>query len=160
YTDPVGASESVQRDGNGNPTVVTDRKGQRTEITRGAGDRVTQVVYKRADGTVESTVTYTYSPTTDLLTGISGTAAPGGSSFQYNSLDEVPSLTGPEGVTQYVYDDLGRLTSVQAPGQAAIQVGYDAYGRLASVQKGTQTLTYQWDNTTGRLASVTRPNGI
>src|SRR5262249_26285743 len=76
-TDPVNATETVTRDLNGNPTVIVDRKGQRTEITRGTGDRVTQVVYKRADGTVESTVTYTYSGSTDLLTSISDTAGPG-----------------------------------------------------------------------------------
>src|SRR5262249_30525339 len=136
-TDPVNATETVTRDPNGNPTVIVDRKGQRTEITRGVGDRVTQVVYKRADGTVESTVTYTYSGSTDLLTSISDTAGPG-YSFTYNSLDQPATLTGPEGVTTLGYDTYDRLASAQAPGQAAVQYAYDAYGRLASVQQGSQ----------------------
>src|SRR5207245_2076030 len=160
WTDPASATATVTRDGNGNVSVSVDRKGQRVEITRGAGDRITQVVYKRANGTVESTVTYSYDPNTDLLSSISDSAAPGPVSFLYNSLDECTQISGPEGSTVFTYDNLGRLGSAQAPGQTPVLYGYDSYGRLASISKGTQALTYQWDNPTGRLISITRPHGI
>jgi RHS repeat-associated protein len=158
-TDLAGATESVIRDGNSNPTQITDRKGQKTVITYTTGDRVSQIVYKRADGTTESTVTYSYDPTTDLLASISDTAGPG-YSLQYNYLDEVTYITGPEGTTTLGYDNLGRLTSATVPGQAAITYGYDTYGRLSTLTKGSQTLTYSYDSTTGRVSSITRPNGI
>jgi RHS repeat-associated protein len=158
-TDPAGATETVTRDANGNPIVTVDRKGQREQISYGSGDRVQQVVFKRPDGSIESTLTYNYDPNTDLLVSISDSAGPG-CSYTYNSLDEVTAISGPEGITGFLYDDLGRLTSAQAPGQAAVEYFYDLYGRLSSVRKGADTLTYQWDNSTGRLSSVTRPNGI
>jgi RHS repeat-associated protein len=156
--DPAGDTETVQRDANGNAVVTTDRNGQRTETTLGPGDRTEQVIYRRADGTVESTLAYHYDPATDLLARIEDSAGPG-YSFQYNALDQPVSMSGPEGVTTWSHDNLGRLISAQAPGQEALQYVYDSYGRLAAVSQGDQTVAYSYDSA-GRLSSIQRPNGV
>jgi len=157
-TDPAGATETVSRTASGLPLVITDRKGQRVEVRYGPGKRVEQVVYRRADGTIESTVTYSYDPNTDLLVSIDDTAGPD-YSFTYNALDQLTSITGPEGVTTYQYVSLGRPTAVHVPGLPAVTYTYDAFGRLASVSQGAETVSYAYDSA-GRLATVTRPNGV
>jgi RHS repeat-associated protein len=158
WQDPAGASGSIVRDGNGNARVITDRKGQKCEITLGPGDRVQQVLYRRADGTVESTIDYAYSPTTDLLVSITDSAGPD-YSFLYNSLDQVTQISGPEGATTVTRDDLGRVTQVQAPGQSAVVYERDTYGRLYRVTKGTEWVQYGFD-AAGRVSTISRSNGI
>lgn len=157
-TDPAGAVASMTRDGNGNPLVLMRRTGEKVEATYGPMDRLAQVLYRKADGTVESTVTYSYDPATDLLSSIVDSVGPD-YSFSYNSLDQVIAISGPEGVTSVTRDDLGRVTQVQAPGQTAIQYGRDSFGRLTSITKGPAVVQFGYDSA-GRRSSITLPNGI
>jgi YD repeat-containing protein len=75
-TDPAGATDSAARDGNGNVRVFTDRKGQRTEVTLGAGDRPTGVVFKWANDTVKSTLAFSRDPAPTCWSGSPTATAP------------------------------------------------------------------------------------
>jgi YD repeat-containing protein len=114
---------------------VVDGKGQRRTFTYDARDRVTKVEFRRADGTVESTVTYSY-----------------------DAVGNLSSRTDPLGTTIYVYDERNLLKEERFPGTTSNFYSYDAVGNLASFSNAGGTTTYLHD-ADNLPTELTAPNG-
>ena len=147
-SDQSGVIESYVYDGDGRLSKVLDGSGDllvaytyddlgrismesfgnRTKTLYGydADDDVTSITNLSDDGTVSSSLTYTYDASGDVLT----------------STDQSGN------VTSYAYDPLGQLTRVTLPGGRTIQYTYDADGNRTSVvdSSGTETATYAVNN--------------
>jgi RHS repeat-associated protein len=159
---PLNQVASATFDLNSNPVTQTDRLGQKTEYSYGTGDRLTGVTFRRADNSVESTVTLAYNGTTHLLESITDSAfgSSGGTySWTYDSLDRSTGRTGPQGSTTFTLDDLGRRTGLQVTGQGAISYGYDLTHNLTAITQNGLTATLEYDEL-GRLKKRTLPNGV
>ena len=157
-TDPLLNPESFAYDGQGNLRFATDRKGQVIEFQYDAANRLSfkimqpgtadefarSIGYDAVNNVTsvvdpDSSLTMTYDDGSRLLS-----AATTGAPFQpavtvaYTYDLNGNRLTmddGVLGITDYVPDLLNRLTSITAPGQAAITLGYDALGRRTGVTR-------------------------
>ena len=176
-TDPLLNPESFAYDGQGNLRFITDRKGQVIEFQYDAENRVTAKImqpgtpdqvlrstgYDAVDNIIsvvdpDSSLTLTYDGARRLLS-----AATTGAPFQPAvTVAYIYDLNGNRltmddgvlGITSYLPDALDRLTSITAPGQAAITFGYDALGRRRSVTRPNgvdSTLLY---DPVSRLTSI------
>ncbi len=150
--------ESFAYDGQGNLRFITDRKGQVIEFQYDAANRVTAKIMQ--PGTPDevlrtvgydavNNVTSVVDPDSSLTMTFDGarrllSTATTGAPFQpavtvaYTYDLNGNRLTmddGVLGITDYVPDLLNRLTSITAPGQAAITLGYDALGRRTGVTR-------------------------
>jgi len=67
-------------------------------------------------------------------------------------------VPGVQAVTQFFYDNQGRLTQVIYPDMTVVTRGYDALGQLTSVNDGVGTTTNTYDNL-GRLTTVSNAFG-
>ncbi len=80
--------------------------------------------------------------------------------YSYDELDRVSSITDPFGMTVgYTYDPNGKRTSTKYPGNRPVFYYYDDLNRLTRVEDwGGVSTTYQYDNA-GRLTGQTMGNG-
>lgn len=120
-------------DAAGNILTSTDAKGQVTSYTYDALNRVASITYQ--GGVVH---TYQYDQGT-------------------NGKGRLTQITEPNSVTQYGYDQKGRLTAETRTINAVAYTtgyGYDGFGRLASITYPSgRTVTYTLDSL-GRIQSI------
>ncbi|MBL8816279.1 MAG: hypothetical protein JNL58_09630 [Planctomyces sp.] len=182
-TDPTGAATNYQYDAPGNMTQIMypngnvrtglyDSRGNLIVEISAAGQRIDNtynnkdlLVRRRfADGT---SVFNTYDTRRNLVSASMRDAADndvGTTSFTYDSLDRVLSVTYPNGTSlNFTYDAAGRRTSATDHNGALISYHYDSFGRLAEVLSdsgsgATSVILYQYDSL-GRLQTETRGNG-
>jgi YD repeat-containing protein len=78
--------------------------------------------------------------------------------WTFNAEGAVASKTDPRNITtSYGYDAVGRLTSVTFPG-GSNSYAYDDAGRRTSMRDATGTTTWGYDNA-NRTTSVAQPAG-
>src|SRR5262249_736321 len=128
---PFGGNTSTalhwhyEYDGNNNPTVVVDAKGQRMDMTYDYLDRLQRTTYSLAsDPNVDFqplTVSYSYDDNGNLISNtevkhVGGTSVSEISTRRYDHLDRMVSSTNYDNKTiTYVYDVQGNRTSVTDP---------------------------------------------
>jgi YD repeat-containing protein len=188
-------------------TYTYDRAGNRTSITDARGITTQTFAYDAADRLISTTdalnqtTGYRYDRGNRMVEVIDPRGASYNRTINHDALDRTrqissPSLSAPiemtytgvgwrtqmtdaTGTTTFDHDNLGRITSVQAPGTGTIRYGYTARGQRiglsypsgASVSYtytpdgqlesvgGDVSVSYGYD-LAGRLASVTRANGV
>ncbi|MDU0288974.1 RHS repeat-associated core domain-containing protein [Saccharothrix longispora] len=175
-TDPSGNNLSREYDDAGNLLKVRSDALDVDVATFGYNDPNGTVSY-RVDGKGEHT-DFTYD-TAGNLTEVAPPAPAGATSYTYDSLSRITSVTDGNGVRlDYGYDALDRVTSVKH-GATVLQANdYDANGNLTKTQtptatrtfthdprnalvetrKGAETITYQRD-AVGNLVALTTPSG-
>ncbi|HKT00837.1 MAG TPA: pre-peptidase C-terminal domain-containing protein [Rugosimonospora sp.] len=154
-TDPLGRTSRQSYDHVGRVVSATDAAGNTTVTRYDALGRVSFVGYGAGPGgTYQSTLTYAYDDQ-DRVTGVTDSTA-GTVSLGYNDLDEVTSVTTPQGTIGYGYDALGRESSLTVPGQAPVSYNYDKTGLLSSLSQGSTVVSWQRD-AAGRTTAVQRP---
>jgi RHS repeat-associated protein len=156
-TDPLSHAEAYSYDVNDNLTSRTDRKNQQRILSYDALNRLTQVQYKTASGTTESTVGYTYDAGNRATTINDSTA--GAITRAYDGLNRLTSEATASGSIGYQYDAANRRTQMTVSGQSALTYGYDAADRLTGITQGSSTVTLAYDNA-NRRSTLTLPNGI
>lgn len=144
YPSPLGDA-TITYDTVGRIATATDGKGQKTEYAYDKIDRATQLTFRKADNSIESTTSYAYDGNSNIT---SMTDATGTTSYQYDKLDRLTKETLPGSVvtdwtydgvnlismtrssetTSYGYDKLNRLTSLTEPSSSVITFGYDDDG--------------------------------
>jgi len=142
----------------GNTVTVTDQAGKaRKSVTDTLGRLTT--VYEDPSGLNYST-SYNYDVLDNLTTVSQGVQA---RTFVYDSLKRLTSANNPEsGTMNYQYDANSNLTSKTDARSITATYTYDALNRALtrSYSDGTPTVTYAYDSTSiangkGRLACVT-----
>lgn len=141
----------------GNTVTVTDQAGKKRKSVNDGLGRLTQV-YEDPTG-LNYLTSYSYDVLDNLTSVSQGVQT---RTFVYDSLKRLTSATNPEsGTVTYAYDDNGNLsTKTDARSIVATHV-YDALNRVTSrsYSDGTPTVTYAYDtagitNSKGRLTSV------
>ena len=155
---PLLQSAFYTWDPSGNLLSWTDRLNQKGEYTYDALNRQTNATFRKADGSVESTLTLSYNPTTRLLERMTDSQF-GAYSWTYDNIDQVIGQNGPNGSLAFTLDVLGRRTGLQVTGQAAIAYGYDASGNMTSINQGTNAYSFGYDPLS-RLTERRLPNGV
>ena len=176
-TDPLGRSETFAYDGNGNLISSTDRNNQTIEFQY---DAVNQLIQKTllpgmpdealtrfgydSVGNLasvvdpDSSLTMTYDQLA-RLGSISTTGSPNQPDvtldYTYDKNGNRLTMTGPHGQTEYVYDDLNRLTHLTNPSVQTVNFDYDALGRRTqmSLPNGVTT-SYTYDAVSQLLSLV------
>lgn len=87
-----------------------------------------------------------------------------GTTYVYDTLNRLQTLTSPQGAFGFSYDALSRRTQLTRPNSVTTTYGYDPLSRLLSVlhKLGTTTLdgaTYTVDNAGNRLSRTPQPSG-
>jgi RHS repeat-associated protein len=150
---------------NANATTVTDQAGKvRRSITDGLARlaRVDEPDASGALGSIASPIqatSYAYDALDNLTTVSQGVQT---RTFVYSSLKRLTSATNPEsGTISYGYDNNGNLTSKVDARSITTTFVYDLLNRATSrsYSDGTPTVTYTYDatgvsNSKGRLTSV------
>jgi hypothetical protein len=103
-----------------------------------AANRPLTKTFKRADGSTESTVTYSYDGTTHLLSSVNDSLF-GTTTWTYDTLDRPYLEAGPNGTLTYTLNPaINRREGLQAASQSAISYGFDANDNVVSIaQNGT-----------------------
>jgi YD repeat-containing protein len=151
-TDPLLRPESYGYDGNGNPTALTDRKGQQANRLYDALDRLTQVSYQ--DGSTTSFTWDAGNRLTQIVDSLAGTIIRG-----YDMLDRLIQEVTAQGTVSYTYDAAGRRTSLTVLGQPTLSYTYDSADRLTQITQGAATVTLAYDPA-GRRTSLSLPKGV
>jgi len=75
---------------------------------------------------------------------------------------QVATVTSPEGMIQYAYQDDGSLASIKTSAGYDVAYTYDTRGNIKTVSGSSVggTVTYTYDGKTGRKTQVARPNGV
>ena len=150
-------SAAVTSSYSGNTVTVTDQAGkQRQSVADGLGRLTT--VYEDPSGLNYQT-SYSYDTLDNLTTVSQGSQT---RTFVYDSLKRLTSATNPEsGTISYAYDANGNLTSKTDARSITTTFAYDALNRATSrsYSDGTPTVSYNYDssgisNGKGRLAAV------
>jgi RHS repeat-associated protein len=130
YGSALAASEQRSYDEKGNLLTVIDADGNVIDYTHDVLDRVETIS----------------SSAGDLL-------------YVYNATGELVEMTDPQGITEFAYDALKRLTKVTDHNQRTVQYGYDNIGNVKRIVYPDTTLVeYAYDQES-RLLSVTEPDG-
>jgi RHS repeat-associated protein len=156
--DPMGNTTKFAYDEYGQLNYTLTPEGQQAHVVYDYANfgRPKNASYRSSDGTLESTVTYTYNDK-DQLEKIVDTKA-GTQSFTYDAYDRLESTTGPTGTVEYGHDILDRLTTMKAAG-VTTTYGYDKSSILTSVKTGDDVVSFELDKV-GRERVATMPGGI
>jgi len=141
--DALGHATLLAYDGNGNRVATTDANGIVTRFEYDALNRLTAVAenYQAAAGSDAQTnvrTEYTYDENGNRL-----------------SLRDANGHT-----TNFIYDELNRLTRETDPLNHNTQYGYDPVGnRIQTIDANGNTITYQYDDA-NQLTQITYPDQI
>ena len=134
-------------DSHGRVLSVTDPQGGSVSFTYAEGSQPV-----RAVNALGGTVTYTYD---EIGRRISVETATGKTVYEYNSKDQITSITAPDGgVTKFLYDAVGNLTKLVLPEQVEEAV---AEGLSMEEAKG---YTYTYDSMDRLIASATPEEAV
>jgi RHS repeat-associated protein len=174
-TNPLAQVTTYEFDQNDNLKTVIEATGRRREYTWGAGDRLTQALFKTATGAQESKYTIEYWPyntaSTDLVKKVeernNANELRRSYEYTYDNIDRLSAETRTEVATEgtytwtntHGYDDADRRTSVQLPNQGLITYGYNATDDVISITQNGLTTTFDID-ALGRTWRRTMPNGV
>lgn len=150
-TDPVTGTTTFEYtlDTDRIPSLITDEQDHETVQVVTDGLLMSRT---DADG-VWTTFTYTTLRQVDLVT-----TAAGVTDYDYDDAGRVEKITAPGGrVTEYDYDDAGRLLRMLAPDLGETINTYDDAGRLLTSEDPTDAVTTYTYNTKGQLETVARP---
>lgn len=156
-TDPLQRKVTDTYDNAGRILTVTDRRGKVTQFTYDTLGRRQTVKYGVVGSSSESSVTYAYEPSTNLIQTLTDSGA-GTITYGYDSLDHLNSYATPQGTISYIYDNAGRRTNMTVQGQPQITYTYDNANRLTQVTQGSSNTIIGYDNAS-RRTSLTLPNG-
>ena len=171
-TDPLGNTTYYSYDTEGNTIAATDANGNTTRYTYDSLNKLTQVttpslnatsfVYDAAGNRIsvtdanENTIKYTY----DEANRLAGITYPDSSqaSFICDATGKRISMTDNQGTTDYRYDDLNQLITVDGPeADDTVTYTYDNAGnRITMTDQNNGVTTYQYD-ALNRLVSITNP---
>ncbi|HXD31420.1 MAG TPA: DUF6531 domain-containing protein [Pyrinomonadaceae bacterium] len=150
---PLGHLSSSSYDEVGNRIAQTDAKGQLTRYTYDSANRL-------------STITYQDNSTVQLTRDANGNVtrmvdSMGTSNYVYDELNRVTSATDPFGKTiGYQYDENGNITKLTYPDGKQVSYQHDANNRMSSLSDWAgKTTSFQYD-ATNLLTKVTYPNGV
>jgi len=142
---------TIEYDSAGNAWKVTDPNGREDRMYYDAAGRVVETILNYEDGSFNSSY-----PDEDVI-----------SSTDYNSAGQLWKQTDPLGnVTEYVYDDWGRLQQLIAPDpdgggaqtSPVTEYEYDFLGRVVTVTDPLDNATaYEYDGL-GRQTKITQPD--
>ena len=132
----------------------TDAEGFTTALSYDAADRLTLVDYPAPDADVR----FSYDEAGNRLGMTDGV---GSTSWAYDALDRVTSVTDPfGGVVGYGYDPAGNRVSLIYPDGKTVFYGYDPADRLIQIADWASTqMAYSYD-AADRLTTVSLPNGL
>jgi RHS repeat-associated protein len=155
-TTPDGAQVNTVY--NGDQATVTDPAGKQRSSTTDALGRLTQVVEVLGEGGLEYVTTYTYDVLDNLRTVTQGEQT---RTFVYDSLSHLTATVNPEsGTSSYQYDNNGNLSQKVDARSVTTTYAYDALNRATtrSYSDATPAVTYTYDaadisNSKGRLTS-------
>jgi len=144
YTGSGASTGTVQSSYSGNQTTVTDQAGKVRRSTTDALGRLVQVV---EDPNWQAYLTsYSYDALDNLTTVTQGSQT---RTFAYDSLKRLTSATNPEsGTTTYQYDENDNLTQKTDARSITTNYSYDGLNRITqkSYSDGTATVNYYYDN--------------
>jgi len=156
-TDALGQTETFSYDLDDNLTGHTDRKSQSQVLSYDALNRLTQVIYKKAGGATEGTVSYNYDAG-NRVTSVNDSVG-GILNESYDGLDRLTGESSPDGSVSYQYDTASRRTQMTVAGQTAVNYSYDNADRLTGITQGSGSVAIAYD-TASRRTTLTLPNGI
>jgi RHS repeat-associated protein len=88
------------------------------------------------------------------------TDATGTTTWNYDAASRVTSVSSPQGIVSYTYNDADDRLTMTLPGNRTVTNAYDTAGRLGSVtgwQSRAANFSYDAD---GNRTGITRPNGV
>ena len=156
-TNPLEDSAEWSYDKAGNVVESVSRSGEVSEFGYDSLGRLASASFGVEGEAAESTMEYSYDDG-DRLIGIDDSAS-GEYVLDYDELDRLTEISGPNGAVAYVYDDAGRRAIMSAPGQEPLGYEYDGANRLTDLARGGEAVSLAYDDAS-RLSSVTLPNGI
>ncbi|MFE9404726.1 RHS repeat-associated core domain-containing protein [Streptomyces sp. NPDC006530] len=157
-TDPLGVQATFSYDPAGYLAKAVSRSGKTATADHDLLGRTKTVKYGvNVLGQAESTATYDYDDSLDLLKKITDTQA-GNQTFTYDAYDRLKTTTGPTGAVTYDYDNADRRTLMTAGG-VSTTYGYDRSSILTTLTAGTQQIIFGLD-TTGREKTAALPGGF
>lgn len=143
-TSPANKADLAYTDGSetGNPPV-----GLVKSSTDGNGNTTTYTYYGSGDGTKTGDLK-------QILPPLTGGRNPGQQSFTYDAESRVATMTDGKGtVTTYGYDKLDRLASVSTPAKTFTYT-YDQNGNLTGRTDATNTSSFTYDELNRRTAET------
>jgi RHS repeat-associated protein len=160
-TDALGQTTTYGYDQVGNRNTMQDRRGQRFSYRYDEANRLRHVdsgipPTSGVWSSGQSLVSYAYDPNGNRTAMQDGT---GTTQYGYDNLDRLVSIQYPDGrVVRYTYDRAGNRTSLVNPGNVTTTYGYDAANRLQQVAQGGLTWSFTYDGAGNRMG-LTAPNG-
>lgn len=152
-TDPLSHTSSYSYDEVGNRVSQTDAKGQTISYAYDANNRLVVITYPN-----NSVVQFMRDANGNVTRMVDSL---GTSNYVYDELNRLTSYADPFGKTiGYQYDENGNITKLTYPDSKQVAYQYDANNRMISLTDwAAKTTSYQYDNT-NLLTKVTYPNGI
>lgn len=149
-TDPLGFVRSYVYDNVGNVTATTDPNGGTNQFAYNALNHLVGIAY--ADG---NNVAYTYDPDGNRT---AMTDSHGTSTYAYDALDRLATVSSPEGAVSYAYDPTGNRKSLTYPDAKVVNYSYDPANRLALVKDWRGWKTGYIYDAADNLRHITYPN--
>jgi RHS repeat-associated protein len=152
--DPLGRKTTKEYDAAGSLTSVTDAAKRTTTYKYDAAGRLLEVSY--SDGKTP-TVQYEYDGDGNRIKMVDGT---GTSNYVYDQLDRLTETKDGHGsITGYEYDLASEQTKVTYPNGKAVGRAYDNSGRLKSVTDWLEHTTKFGYDADSELTATTFPSG-
>jgi RHS repeat-associated protein/uncharacterized repeat protein (TIGR01451 family) len=153
-TDPMINISSYGYDAVGNRTVITDAEGYVTNFQYDALNRLTVIDYPSPD----ADVSLVYDAVGSRQSMSDGT---GVTTYDYDDLYRVITITAPLGTVGYSYDNVGNRTELIYPGGNGVSYSYDDANRLDTVTDWNQLTIVDYDyDAANRLTGASLPNGV
>ncbi len=158
-TDALNNKTQYQYDAAGNRTALIDAKGQTINFQYDPMNRLIRVTSLRGDGTAVDEAIYAYD---SLGRRATMTDSRGATNYTYDNLNRLLSVDGPgsNDTISYAYDAIGNRLSLTDPDGKVTGYSYDALNRLSTVADSQNKITsYIYDNV-GNPVSLVYPNYI
>ncbi|WP_055493841.1 RHS repeat-associated core domain-containing protein [Streptomyces sp. TP-A0356] len=159
-TDPDKRAVLYGYDDAGNLTSETTQLGNKTTYAYDDNGRLTDTVEPRGNVTGADSAQYTWHTTYDAAGNVTGVTDPlGNTTTRLYDADNnlIRTTDARKDATDYGYNELNQLSSVQAPDNGKTAFTYDEVGNLKTRTDANQhTTSYEYDNA-NRLTKITDP---
>jgi RHS repeat-associated protein/uncharacterized repeat protein (TIGR01451 family) len=153
-TDPLTNTTTYVYDAVGNRTVITDALGYGTNFDYDDLNRLTDIDYPHPD----TDVSFTYDGVGNRLSMLDGT---GTTSYDYDDLYQVITVTTPAGALGYRYDNVGNRTDMIYPDGNTVRYSYDDANRLREVEDWDEhTIAAYTYDAANRLTEASLPSSM